>query len=376
MPRTRPDELKKCMICGKEKKRESFYSSLSPLFSSDKHVPVCKVCVTSSCVDKETGRLNEIELNKILQMIDKPYYENVLDEARQEFSRDHPYISEENVDLYGEKILGYYMGKISRKALRNATYEDSVAAEFFFDGKIPVSKSKAPTVSANSGAPTGKAEASPSEGFALDDGFEVTKDIVELFGEGYTLTEYRQMYKKYEKLKLNYALQTSIHQEALATYVRFKVKEEAATSRGDVTEAKKWYEAAEDAAEKGKLTARQLTKADLDSGVNSVSEIVRAVEQATDVIKILPRFRYRPNDAPDFNIWCYINYERNLNDQPPVPYEDVYKFYDRLREEYLEQNGDPYGLFEQDETAKNRETVKTFISLPSDYEDLVGEANE
>ncbi len=59
--------------------------------------------------------------------------------------------------------------------------------------------------------------------------------------------------------------------------------------------------------------------------------ITKAVEQAVDVIKIMPRFKYRPNDAPDFNIWCYVDYERKLNDQPPVSYEDVYSFYDKKR---------------------------------------------
>ena len=34
---------------------------------------------------------------------------------------------------------------------------------------------------------------------------------------------YKKMQEKYDKLKINYTLQTNIHQEALATYVRFKV---------------------------------------------------------------------------------------------------------------------------------------------------------
>ena len=103
--------------------------------------------------------------------------------------------------------------------------------------------------------------------------------------------------------------------------------------------------------------------------------MTKAVEQAVDVIKILPRFKYRPNDAPDFNIWCYIDYERKLNDQPPISYEEVYQFYDKKRDEYIAQNGAPYGIFTNEPTIKNRETVKTFIKLPSDYEDMAGEEN-
>ena len=64
-------------------------------------------------------------------------------------------------------------------------------------------------------------------------------------------------------MQKNYTIQTNIHKEALLTYVRFKVKEELATAKGDVQEAQKWYSAAQDAADKAKLTPKQLSKADL-----------------------------------------------------------------------------------------------------------------
>ena len=60
--------------------------------------------------------------------------------------------------------------------------------------------------------------------------YDTTDEDIQLFGEGFTNTEYRKMRKKYDNLKLNYSLQTNLHQEALATYVRFKVKEEESTS--------------------------------------------------------------------------------------------------------------------------------------------------
>ena len=215
----------------------------------------------------------------------------------------------------------------------------------------------------------GKQNAKTEKQFINSDNFKVTEDIVQLFGEGYSNDEYRKMYKKYEKLKLNYSLQTNLHQEALATYVRFKVKEEDATARGNVDEAKKWYDAAQDAAASGKLTPKQLSKADLQGGINSFSEIFKAVEQAVDVIPILPKFKYRPNDALDFNIWCYINYARDLQGLPQCDYEDVYKFYDRKKEEYLEQYGDPYGIFDDEPDESIRENIKKFITLPKDYEE-------
>lgn len=112
-----------------------------------------------------------------------------------------------------------------------------------------------------------------------------------------------------------------------------------------------------------------MTQADLQGGINSFSEIFKAVEQAVDIIPILPRFKFRPNDALDFNIWCYINYARDLQGLPLCTYEEVYKFYDKRKEEYLEQYGDPYGIFEGEPTEKNRLNVEKFITLPKDYTD-------
>ena len=94
--------------------------------------------------------------------------------------------------------------------------------------------------------------------------------------------EYKKMLKKYNDMTKTYVIQTNLHKEALLTYVRFKVKEEIATAKGDVQEAQKWYQAAQDAAEKAKITPRQLTKEDLrkdtlfqgTNGILSLSFIV------------------------------------------------------------------------------------------------------
>lgn len=372
---------KECSCCKKPKNILDFYVSNSPLFAIDKRVPICKKCVQELCLN-EDKTINELEFNKTLRILDKPYYKDSLESAKQQFLAEHSYVKEDDVDKYGDKLLGLYFKNIMLRQDKDKSYSDSEKDGFMHQtNNMPkTEREKIALRYADINNPEKKVIKKEKEekivNKTADEEFELTQDIIELFGDGYTLSEYRKMNRKYENLKMNYTLQTNIHQEALATYVRFKVKEEDATSRGDVTEAKKWYEAAQDAAEKGKLTPRQLTKADLDSGVNSISEMVKAVEQAVDVIKILPRFKYRPNDAPDFNIWCYINYERRLNDQPLVDYEDVYKFYDQRKEEYIKQNGDQYGVFANDATKKNRENVKTFITLPDDYEDLAGEAND
>jgi hypothetical protein len=200
------------------------------------------------------------------------------------------------------------------------------------------------------------------------DDFVVTDDLLDLFGEGYNKTELRLMKTKYDNLKQNYSMQTNLHQEALATYVRFKVKEELATAAGNVGEADKWNKAAQEAANNAKLTPKQLTQSDLQKGVNSFSEMSLAIEQATDVISILPKLKNQPHDTADFIIYCYINYARKLKGLSTVEYEDIYKFYDNKVSEYLKQYGDPNGIFTDDTTLKNRSNIEKFIILPKDYD--------
>ena len=370
----RETKKKICSSCGRELPLSTgFYSSKSPMFAVDGKINICKECFISNALNEETGEIDELKFKNLLRRTDFPYYRDNLQSATLQYAKEHGYVSEDDVKYHGADIIKLYMKNVnSLRQLSTKSFEDSEKDCFIQKRSTVLKDVNADIKMLNESNIPVKEKKHKSD---IGD-FEITDEIIELFGDGYTTTEYKKMYEKYEKLKLNYTLQTNLHQEALATYVRFKVKEEEATAEGNVDEAKKWYDAAQTAASNGKLTPKQLTKADLDSGINSVSELTKALEQAVDVIKILPRFKYRPNDAPDFNIWCYIDYERKLNDQPPVSYEDVYSFYDKRKQDYIAQNGDPYGIFTNDTAEKNRETVKTFIKLPDDYDEMAGDEND
>lgn len=380
LPANQQKGEKKCNFCHETKKVTSFYISKNPLHSADERVPICKDCVMKASLN-EDGTINDLEFNKILKAIDRPYYKDLIESSIQSFMREHSYVEEDKVQYYGKEILQKYFTLIAMRQDRDKSYEDS-EREGFVHRTSNIPKSTKERIAQKYADITdvdenGDVIDKDNKKIKSDVGdFEITKEIIDLFGDGYSKAEYKKMHEKYEKLKLNYTLQTNLHQEALATYVRFKVKEEIATAEGNVDEARKWYESAQNAATNGKLTPKALSAADLQKGMNSVCELVKAVEQATDVVKILPQFKYRPNDSVDFTIMCYINYERKLNGQPEVPYEEVYSFYDKKVQEYVKQNGDPYGIFVNDPTVKNRDTVKTFLKMPDDYDELSGDADE
>lgn len=352
--RTKPpkaSEKKICSNCGKELSLSNFYTSSNPLTSSDgRTVNVCKNCIKKIAYD-ENGVLNIESFKKCLMIMDKPFVPQALESAINEVE------TSKRLGKGRTDIVGVYMKNIiTLRQYSKLSFMESI--NLIETGQ---------TISAN--VITTEKKIRPKEDIYVKqvDDFVVTDEIIDLFGEGFTKSEYRKMAKKFDKLKQNYQMSTNLHEEALATYVRFKVKEEQATSIGDVGSAEKWSKSASAAAESAKLTPKQLTKADLQGGITAISEISKACEEAVDIIDILPKFKYQPNDAPDFIIWCYINYARKLRGLPECEYKDVYAFYDKKKQEYLDQYGDPYGIFTDDTTDKNRPSVEQFIKLPKDY---------
>jgi hypothetical protein len=135
-------------------------------------------------------------------------------------------------------------------------------------------------------------------------------------------------------LKNNYQEKTAMHTEALLTYIRYRVKEEISTAKNDMKSAKEWGQLAQKAAQDAKINPSQLSKSDLSDGLDTFGQLVRTVEQAVDIIPILPKFKEKPQDKPDFTLWCYVNYVRDLKGLPLVPYQDIYKFYDQRKKDY------------------------------------------
>lgn len=368
---------KSCLSCPPEQAEQvvrNFYVSYSKMHQ-DGLLPYCKSCIQKKSYDFETDDIDIEKFKNLLRQIDKPFISSILQSSIDQYNKTYggKYVEQNN----RIKIIGYYFKNIQtlrqyvtmnwqegllweEKANKRSSGGVTTKIEETYEMKLSKSKDN------------------NEEKYILDEdkNFKVTKDIIRLFGSGYKKLEYKAMWDKYLFLKQNYSDVTNLHVEALLTYVRFKVKEEIATASGDVVEAEKWNNAATKAAEKAKISPSQLSQSDLQGGLNSFCELFQAVEEAVDVIPILPQFKCRPNDSIDFNILCFVNYIRDLEGKPLCKYEDIYKFYDRRKAEYIEQYGDPLGIFLNDTTEKNRENIKKFITLPPDYNENISSCEE
>lgn len=123
-PANKQKGKKNCTCCHKEKKITDFYISKSPLFSIDERVPVCKECVINSSLNDD-GTINEIEFNKILRKIDKPYYKDLIESATNRFTKEHSYVNKADIVFYGKEILQAYFTLVAMRQDKYKSYEDS-----------------------------------------------------------------------------------------------------------------------------------------------------------------------------------------------------------------------------------------------------------
>lgn len=281
-----------CIQCGNKKDKERwFYNTRNPLYKNMGKLPVCKDCIKSQI------NYNDMEtVYAFLRQFDIKFDITYWNKA-----------AESNYDTFGK----YMTMANSLHQFEGTSWKDSV---FKVEG--------------------GHQKTTKDSVSQFYDENEIEQDVIDKWGEGYTPEEYRAFERKYTMLKNNYQEKTAMHTEALLTYIRYRVKEEIATASNDMKSAKEWGQLAQKAAQDAKINPSQLSKSDLSDGLDTFGQLVRTVEQAVDIIPILPKFKEKPQDKPDFTLWCYINYIRDLKGLPLASYEEIYKFYEQRKMDY------------------------------------------
>ena len=285
-----------CTGCDKDKPPKDFYRSYGTTASGV--LPYCKDCCFKMSLDSG-GNIDVERFKAMLIKVDRPYLHKIFIDTYEK-NKDKP-----------NGIIGKYFKNIGMIQYRQLKYRDSIfVVEDNEDEKYDV--------------------------VVADTSLSIVEKqkLTDKWGIGYTDEELISFEKKYESLKDNYPQKTAMHTEALLIYIRYRVKEEFATARGDVSEAEKWGKLADKASERAKINPSQLSQADLSGGLNSFGEVSRAVERAKDIIPILPRFKEKPQDKVDFTLLCYINYIRRMKNLPDATYKDIWQFYEDRKNEY------------------------------------------
>jgi len=292
-----------CAACGESKKPNLYYASYNPIHQTSK-IPYCKPCLKNMIAD-EKGNVTLDKVKETLRLIDRPFLYSIWRSSL-----------EDKIDTFSCYMKNLQLPQYRKLGWSDSKFLPEVENELNYD-----------TCDKNSN----KSETS------FD--FIITEKIIDKWGFGYTKEEYYYFEKKWNKLIDNYGEKTSFHIEGLITYIRFRVKEELATAKGDVKEAKEWGSMAKDAATAAKINVSQLSKSDISGGVELVPQIFEAVESEVGIISILPYLKEQPYDDADLIIWCIVNYLRRLEDKSRIQYKDIWFFYDEMLIDYYKQKG-------------------------------------
>lgn len=294
-----------CVGCGTPHPRANFYKSYT---HANGVYPFCKNYIKKT-VYKNDKTVDVEKFKGILRQADAPYIDSEFQGAIEE----------------RRETIGAYFSRISMVQNRGYTWKHSDFGEDDLeDDDEDDSNKKEDAV----------AEKAPSE---------LTKQEIdkleEKWGFGYDLNEYVLFEKKWNKLIDNYGRKTAMHVEGLKTYIRFRVKEELATAKGDVKEAKEWGQLASKAATDAKINVSQLSKSDISGGIDVLPQLFEAVESKVGIIPQLPKVLEQPYDDVDIIIWSNTNYQRRLEGKPRVSYREVWDFYDEMLDEHCKQQG-------------------------------------
>ena len=314
---------KDCSKKGKAQREDNFYNSR--VEGMDKY-PLCKSCI------KDLLITNDIEqVLKLLKAMNYPFYKEVWENAKN-MSPTNPF--------------GTYMSKVGSLAqFRDKTWEDG-------EQSLKEEKPEPKVVEENY-----EEEYDDEDLEELDK--EERKELIKLFGRGFDDAMLMAMRDKYNALKEGYP-DSPLHREALTNYVKYKVQEETCIAVGDAEGAETWSKQAQKQADIAKLNPKQISEKDLDEGLSAISTLSLMVEKGVDIIPLMPQYKYEPRDLPDFVLYCLMEMLREEKGLPPVSYEDIYKWYDRKLQEYVDTYGDVKGALHQSDELQ-RKIAEKFI---------------
>lgn len=283
-----------CIHCGRDLKKSNFYKSSNPAHRTGV-TPFCKDCWFSLCANS-IGEVDKEKFKHLLMQNDKPYFDDAFIAAFREHKTPRG-------------LVGTYMKRIALQQYRDLTWKDSV-----FEAPKEAYKSK-------------KKGGCLAEQYDLD-------ELEDIWGMGFTVEELVAFEKRYRYLTKTNPPINPIHDDAIKTYVRYRVKADLCTSQNDVSSASKWAAMAEKQQAAALLSPDKLSKSELSNGVSDFASLTKEIEAAVNgVIPLLPTVLEAPRDQADFILYAYVCYNRQLRGLPPCEYREIYEFYDRRMEE-------------------------------------------
>ena len=304
-----------CMGCGTMHHNREFYKSNNPNHKTG-FMPFCKTYIKDTCyIDKENDLVDVRKFKSLLMQMDVPFFWDLYESA----------VHQERKDTIGAYFSQMALNKVGSVGFNQSVFhpEDPDKLENYI-GTMNEITSKV----------INKLDIKNKDNYDI-------KNLISFWGAGFQDEEYVAFQQKYEKLSPSYNHLTAFHTEKFKDYIIKSVKADIAVRTGsNLNEIEKWSKLADEAATKAKINPSQFSAADLSGGLNSWGEMFRAIETAHDLTEVLPKYKARPQDKADFVLWVYVNYIQDIFDIPRSSYEDMFKFYEERKAEFLAKNPD------------------------------------
>lgn len=336
----------KCLTCLEEKPKVHFYKSNSKMFAEG-IAPYCKECISKNDISDLRVFL------KILEQLDVPYVKNIWKEVYSKFTTGQ---------------LGRYLRIIAMQMPRQ-TFADSPDKQKdllqTLDEKIEKGKNKLEKLEETIQKHKAIEEEVKIESKKAVDLAKKTMtilnnekiDIDELaqrWGDGFRPQEYLQLEEKFNKILETVPNANYLHHEAIQNYVKYSLRADQSIIDNDPEGAKKWGDLARNIAKQAKITPEQLSLADLNSGgVETIGEIIIAVEQAIDFIPPPLEYINNARDIADKMLADMINYLRKLEDKPVLEHKDIYDFINQEVNAMINEFPNSYGWLNEIEVDGN-----------------------
>lgn len=262
-------KTKECLKCSETKPSTKFYISYSSLHADNK-VPYCKDCLS------QMVNVEDLESVKdILRQIDRPFLNNIWESSMKESSERE------------RELFGTYMKNISMHQHRDKTWKDSQFGNE--NTNVVITTDTAPIVGNKKS-------------------FEVTYELIEKWGEGYTSDEYRRLESFYLGMKDSYEIDTESHRDYLKKICMVSLDMDKVLKKGMIDQFKKLSDVYDKLMKSAKFTAVQRSAADKTGGLNTFSEFAEFAEKQG----FIPKYTIEEQDIVDTTLNNLMSFTRRL----------------------------------------------------------------
>lgn len=284
--------------CSRELVETQFYMSASPMFPNGR-VNICKDCI------KEMIDYNNMEtIYMVLRTIDIPFVQDIWEACEERHI-------EKTKEGKKYDVIGNYIRQInSLTQYKSSGWKNS-----------SFKRSEVST------------EESNKEKTSLED----KRQLQEIWGNEWTTEELLLLDKTYKELSADKNMKYNSSKQYMKLATMNYVRSYVAMQKGNASDADKYTKLFNETMKMGEFNPSALSKNSNLEKLGSFSDFSLMVEECVDIIdiqKILPEYMQMPRDLPDKVIWYVVNYMQDSLGYKMSSYEDVYKFYSQMEQDY------------------------------------------